>query len=263
MLPLLFALALAQAEPPAAMTAAAAITPAAAEEDGDIPKGAPATDYDFVAWCHGALTGHMALYDLVKPELQSIERPEEVAEDEKADADQMKAGREYLALYTRALRAAGKAHPKEMTERREKAEAQGLAIWEPAKAAEPRTRMWSWLLWDLPGRCEVAAKRLETRSGVLGGAFKTSEDAAPAAKPADAPAADAPKPADAPKSADVTAADAAKSADAPLANAPASDAPLADAPKPDAPKSIDDAIAAPAPAADPSAAPAPSLRGPQ
>jgi hypothetical protein len=238
MLPLLFALALAQAEPPAAMTAAAAITPAAAEEDGDIPKGAPEADYDFVAWCHGALTGHMALYDLVKPELQSIERPEEVAEDEKADADQMKAGREYLALYTRALHAASKAHPKEMAERREKAEAQGQAIWDAAKAAEPRTRMWSWLLWDLPGRCEVAAKRLETRSGVLGAAFKASEDApAPATKPADAPTADAAKPADAPVA--------------------------TDAPKSDAPKSIDDAIAAPASGAAPAAAPAPDLRGPQ
>jgi hypothetical protein len=244
MLPLLFALALAQAEPPAAMTAAAAVTPAAAEEDGDIPKGAPSADYDFVAWCHGALTGHMALYDLVKPELQSIERPEEVAEDEKADADQMKAGREYLALYTRALHAASKAHPKEMAERREKAEAQGQAIWDAAKSAEPRTRMWSWLLWDLPGRCEVAAKRLETRSGVLGAAFKSSEDApAPAAKPADAPAADAPAAAEA------------KPADAPAAT----EAPQSDAPKPDAPKSIDDAIAAPASGA----APTPDLRGPQ
>jgi hypothetical protein len=234
MLPLLFALALAQAEPPAAMTAAAAITPAAAEEDGDIPKGAPAADYDFVAWCHGALTGHMALYDLVKPELQSIERPEEVAEDEKADADQMKAGREYLALYARALRTAAKSHPKEMAERREKAEALGQAIWDPAKAAEPRTRMWSWLLWDLPGRCEVAAKRLETRSGVLGAAFKSSDDA-PAPAPVAAPAADA-KPAD-----------------------PATDT----TPKAEAPKSIDDAIAPPAPNADPSSAPAPALRGPQ
>jgi regulator of protease activity HflC (stomatin/prohibitin superfamily) len=229
MLSFLFALALAQAEPPA-MAAAAAVTPPAAE-DGDIPKGAPSADYDFVAWCHGALTGHMALYEMVKPELKSIERPEEVADDEKADVEQMKAGREYLALYTHALHAASKAHPKEMAARREKAEAQGEAIWDAAKAAEPRTRMWSWLLWDLPGRCEVAAKRLETRSGVLGGAFKTSEDAAPA----------------------------------PAANAPAAEPPPAPAPQPaapaDGPKSIDEALPPSPPSSPPPAAP--PLRGPQ
>lgn len=255
MLTLLFALALAQAEPSAAI-AAAAVTPPVAE-DGDIPKGAPSADYDFVAWCHGALTGHMALYELVKPELKAIERPEEVAEEEKADVEQMKAGREYLALYTRAMHAAAKAHPKEMAERREKAEAQGAAIWEPAKSAEPRTRMWSWLLWDLPGRCEVAAKRLETRSGVLGAAFRTSEDA-PAAAPAAAQADAAPAPAAAAPPADApgTASDS-KAPNAPIAT---------DAAKPaDAPKSIDDAIAGAAPT--PSAAPAPTaepqLRGPQ
>jgi hypothetical protein len=257
MLTLLFALALAQAEPSAAI-AAAAVTPPVAE-DGDIPKGAPSADYDFVAWCHGALTGHMALYELVKPELKAIERPDEVADEEKADLEQMKAGREYLALYSRAMRAAAKSHPKEMAERREKAEAQGAAIWEPAKSAEPRTRMWSWLLWDLPGRCEVAAKRLEIRSSVLGGAYRTSEDAAAAAPVQAAP--------EAPAQAAASAAD----APGPASDAKAPDAAIAtDAPKPaDAPKSIDDAIsgAAPAPTAAPSSASAPAaepqLRGPQ
>ena len=185
MLSLLFALALAQDAPGAApaidpSAAAAAVTPATAG-DGDIPKGAPEEDYDFVAWCHGALTGHMALYQLVKPELKSIERPDEVAGDETADKEQMAAGKEYLALYTHALRVAAKADPKAFNARRLKDEAQGEAIWEPARAAEPRTRMWSWLLWDLPGRCEVAAKQLEGRSGVLGAALTSGGDAAPAA----------------------------------------------------------------------------------
>ncbi|MGC1301524.1 MAG: hypothetical protein WA840_04035 [Caulobacteraceae bacterium] len=253
MLTFLFALALAQAEP-SAVAAAAAVTPPVAE-DGDVPKGAPTADYDFVAWCHGALSGHMALYTLVKPELKSIERPEEVADDEKADVEQMKAGREYLALYARALHTASKTHPKEMAARREKAEAEGEAIWDPAKSAEPRTRMWSWLLWDLPGRCEVAAKRLETRSGVLGAAFRTS---------ADAPAADAKAP-DAPASSTESLNAQTLKGQAPEAQAPAADAPR-DGPK-ESPKSIDDAL--PAASAQPggpqpdSPSSAPPLRGPQ
>ncbi|WP_158913793.1 hypothetical protein [Caulobacter sp. S45] len=256
MLTFLFALALAQAEPQG-VAAAAAITPPVAE-DGEVPKGAPAEDYDFVAWCHGALTGHMALYTLVKPELKSIERPEEVDGDEKADLEQMKAGREYLALYTSALRAAAKSHPKAMADRRDKAEAQGEAIWDAAKTAEPRSRMWSWLLWDLPGRCEVAAKRLETRSGILGAAFKSTA--------ADVQAGDA-------TAANASAAEAQPTkveSDAPKVAAPpaAVDGGPKDgaAPTPapaEAPKNIDDALAPAAAAPVDPAKPAPPLRGPQ
>ncbi len=156
----LLALVLAQA-PDAAVAqpepAATASSPAAGESD--IPKGAPTDDYGLVAWCRGALTGHMALYPVVKPEMKSIERPGEVASDEKSDAAQMEAGREYLALYARAMQAAEKADPK-LIVRGLALRAQGEGIWTEAKAAAPRTRMWSWLMWDLPGQCEVSANRL-------------------------------------------------------------------------------------------------------
>ena len=71
-------------------------------------------------------------------------------------------------------------------------EGQGEAIWTAAKAAPPRSRMWTWLMWDLPGRCEVAAKRLQTRSGLLGAAFRDAPGAAdapttPAAQPSASP----------------------------------------------------------------------------
>ena len=208
MLALLAALALAQTAPAAAAPPEAS-APAAAPAESDTPKGAPVGDYDFVAWCHGALTGHMALYTLVKPELGSIERPDEVAEDAKTDKLQMEAGREYLALYTRAL--SGVDHGRgPLIARRRAAQAQGEHIWNAAKAADARTRMWSWLLWDLPGRCEIAAKRLETPEGRLAAlhspaptsslvasdtaAEPNSIDAALSATPA-APAAEAPAPA--------------------------------------------------------------------
>ncbi len=171
MLVYIFALALAQSDPAAAAppVAPAASSPAAlaaAEAEADTPKGAPAQDYDFVAWCHGALKGHMALYDEVKPELNSIERQGEAAENAKTDKAQMEAGREYLALYTRALNGVDKSHAGPLDERRKAAEAQGASIWTPARAADARTKMWSWLLWDLPGRCETAAKSLQTRAGM-------------------------------------------------------------------------------------------------
>ena len=216
MLVLLLAAALLQAGPmsPAAdAPTTAAATPAA--EDSATPRGAPATDYDFVAWCHGALSGHMALYTQVKPELTSIERPDEVATDEKNDHLQMQAGRDYLALYTRALNGVDRGRPGPLAERRKAADAQGAAIWDAFKDAPARTRMWAWVGWDLPGRCETAAKKMQTPSGRVAAlhslatarapssiddaltapaqAADTNPDATPTtAQPAAAPPADAP-----------------------------------------------------------------------
>jgi hypothetical protein len=215
----LFALALAQTDPAAA---AAATSPAQAPDapvggapiatsgpaagqapvaDGDVPRGAPSDDYGLVAWCRGALTGHMALYPLVEPELKSIERPGEEAADVKADNEQMAAGRDYLALYKRAMATAEKASRTPLHERGVTLEAEGEAIWAAAKDAAPRPRMWTWLMWDLPGRCEVAANRLEHHEGLtVEAAEAPAADAAKAAPQniddaLSAPAAESPPPA--------------------------------------------------------------------
>jgi hypothetical protein len=156
---LLLALVLGLAQDPAAAPPAPGSASSPAVDESDIPKGAPTDDYGLVAWCRGALTGHMALYPLVKPEMKSLERPNEVADDAKNDAAQMQAGRDYLALYARAMLAAEKADPK-LVVRGLALRTQGEGIWTEAKAAAPRTRMWSWLMWDLPGECEVSANRL-------------------------------------------------------------------------------------------------------
>jgi hypothetical protein len=168
MLSLLLAAALAQADAPvvAAPPSAPPAASASSAPDGT-PRGAPAEDYDFVAWCHGALAGHMALYQEVKPELISIEQPGEVATDAKNDLLQMQAGRDYLALYTRALNGVDHGRPGPLLERRRAAEAQGAAIWAPFKGQPIRQQMWAWVGWDLPGRCETAAKALETPKGRL------------------------------------------------------------------------------------------------
>ncbi len=138
-----------------------AATPAFVEDP--VPAGAPADDYGLVSWCSGALTGHMALYTMVKPQLDALpdSRPKETAV---LDAEQMKAGNEYLALYKRATDAAERASPQNLTDRGAEMRLKGNAIWNPAKQADDKTRMWTWLGWELPGRCETAAERLYEKS---------------------------------------------------------------------------------------------------
>lgn len=159
---------------------AAPPAPAAAEakasDDSDIPGGAPSDDYGFVAWCSGALAGHMALYPMVKPQLDALQRPEEAKDNAKLDQEQLAAGETYLKLYQRALRAAEKASGANLQARRMEAAAQGSRIWGAARAADPQTRMWSWIMWELPARCETAATRLEKSSSLLGAALKGGGD---------------------------------------------------------------------------------------
>jgi len=167
---------------------AASFTPAGAPEraagmalvPADIPASAPKDDYGFVAWCHGALQGHMDLYEAVKEELNKVS-----PEDGEADKEQLAAGRAYLALYTRALKAAEKYSPRNIHDQGVDADIRGRRIWVAAKTAEPRTRMWSWLMWELPPRCEIAAKRLEKDAPLLGQVLKGA--APPPSEPAAAP----------------------------------------------------------------------------
>ena len=152
----LFALALLAAEPPAA-------APSPLRED-PVPTGAPSDDYGFVNWCTGALAGHMALYDKVKPELDSL--PDAAPKESAAlDAEQMKAGNEYLQLYKKATDAAEKASPRAITERGLSERQHGASIWTTANTSTDRkAAMWIWLGWELPGRCETAAERLYEKS---------------------------------------------------------------------------------------------------
>ncbi len=155
----LFAMALFTAAAPDAAPAPSA-TP---EPEDAVPAGAPPDDYGLVQWCTGALSGHMALFKIVKPELDSLPdaKPKETAV---LDAEQAKAGREYLELYKKATDAAERASPQNISERGARERQRGDAIWIPAREAEPRTRMWTYLGWELPGRCETAAERLYEKS---------------------------------------------------------------------------------------------------
>ncbi len=161
------ALALAAADPapdataePEAPTAKSA--PVAPTPEAPFPVGAPHDDYGFVGWCFGALSGHMDLYKVVKPELDK--QSTNPKEDAAVDAEQMKAGLEYLALYKQAMEAAEKASTQPINIRGGQAVRVGQSIWGPALQADAKTQMWSYLSWDLPGRCEVTAERLYEKS---------------------------------------------------------------------------------------------------
>jgi hypothetical protein len=142
------------AEPTPALTSLA-------QDITDIPPGAPSDDYGLVGWCQGALTGHMSLYAVVRPELKKLSRAGEAKADADMETAQMQAGREYLDLYDRARRAADARSAGVDKVRGEVARDAGGRIWNEASRADPQTRMWSWIMWELPARCETAARRLE------------------------------------------------------------------------------------------------------
>jgi hypothetical protein len=154
----LFALALMTAPAPAPAAAPAGLP------DEPVPAGAPSDDFGLVNWCAGALSGHMMLYYAVKPELDALPDPSP-KETAALDADQIRAGREYLELYKKAIEAAEKASPRNITDQGLQERRAGNSIWAGARAtADGKARMWTWLGWELPGRCETAAERLYEKS---------------------------------------------------------------------------------------------------
>ncbi len=146
-----------QAPAPAETQAAAA----APQVEGPVPRGAPEDDYGLVNWCHGALSGHMALYPRVRDQLPEA--------DQALDEQMLAAGREYLSLYERAVAAADAASSQSRAEAAAAARNAGAGVWAPAANADATTLKWAFLGWSLPGRCETAANRLLSQ-GELGAA---------------------------------------------------------------------------------------------
>jgi len=199
----LFALALLAADPqsaaPASVTAAApakpvkpakAMTGSELAEAEPLPPGAPSDDYGFVAWCRGALGGHLDLFKMVQGDLNALPDPDPKV-TAAADAEMVQAGKQYLAFYDQALDTAEKASPENLSPRRVAAEKTGRSIWDAAAKAETKTRMWSWVMWVLPGRCEYASERLYEKSMLKGQALGVNMRTAPVVKPPKAPERDA------------------------------------------------------------------------
>ena len=129
--------------------------PAAAVSQAEYtPEGAPQDDYQFTAWCRGVLEGHMALADRV----QSILPLDEV---------QQKVGNAYLTGYDAALEAGKGAQSAEALQAAANARLAARGNWDRAMKADLELARDTYLAWQLPGRCEHAAKRVAGRDDLF------------------------------------------------------------------------------------------------
>lgn len=176
-----FALALALlAQPPE--TPAAAVAP-----EQRHPTGAPRDDYQFVAWCYGALRGYLDLHDEVMPEVKRIEttfrRPgTSLADDLKTYADMRKDGEAKLRQFRGALTAAEKASIRPINTLGAAAVRQGRSVWNAGAEVTKARKAQEWMSWALPAKCETVAASLEQKARLMGSAFKVNEAPAPAAE---------------------------------------------------------------------------------
>jgi len=197
--------------------------PPAAPVGEPLPPGAPTQDYPLTAWCFGALSEYLDVYEKVKPDLVDIDKKFGTSvknEPEPYSAD-MAAARDELKMLASAVSAAEQASPTPIAPQGVTAIDQGRAIWRPAEDKTRRELARAWLSWAMPDRCDTTARALEARSALLGKALKYNDTPAP-------PTASDPQP--------------------PVAPAPAATAPGAEtAPTPPAPAPDDGSASAPKP----------------
>lgn len=183
---LAFALFATTPEDDAVATAAPAVatTPRASAQEE------PASDYELVAWCYGALGAHMGLYDIAMPEVERIERrfessPGSAEGDIASYKTQHEEGKKQLALFRRAMEGAEKASIKPIQTLGVAAIRKGEATWTGSQMADPKFLAREWMSWGLPERCTTTAEKLAADSALLGQAISYNvQPAAPAAEPA-------------------------------------------------------------------------------
>jgi len=188
-----------------ALTLMAAGAARAADDDAEpLPAGAPTQPYPLAAWCYGALSEYLDVYDRVKPDLRAIDKMfgSAVPNEKEPYASDMAAARVELKKIGVAVQAAEQASPQPIAPQGVEAINQGRGIWRPAEMKTHRELARAWLTWALPDRCASNAKELTTSSALLGQALKYNNPSA-----VDAPAPSAPEPAsDAPAANDAPAA---------------------------------------------------------
>jgi len=185
MISLALAVALLAADAPAVQEAAAAAEPAPAPAEMALPTGAPREDYQFVAWCYGALAGYLELHDQVMPEVTRIEsawrRPgSNLADDLKVYETQQHQGREDLARFKAALTAAEKASLQPINAAGAAAVRRGRSMWMAGENVSKARLAQEWMSWSLPARCPAIAATLEKRATLMGASFKANVETEPA-----------------------------------------------------------------------------------
>jgi hypothetical protein len=162
---LMFALALAATDNPA---------PGEAQQGEPLPAGAPTQDYPLAAWCYGAMSEYLQIYDRVKPDLRAIDKMFGSSEPNEPEpyASDMAAARVELKVLADAVTAAEKASPSPIAPEGAEAVKLGRSVWAPAEAKTSRELARAWLSWALPDRCDTTARSLTTKSALLGQALK-------------------------------------------------------------------------------------------
>jgi|GEM_PF-485609 len=166
------------------------------ESEYPVPPGAPSDDYGLVAWCYGALAGHMQLYDKVIGDVEAIEVeigkiPGAPPADMASYKLQREAGRDTLKQFQRSMEAAEKASPRPIAPYGAESLKAGGAIWTKVRGGDSKYLAREWMSWGLPGRCLPTAERLEARSSLFGQALSYNVKPAEEAQPEAAPAEDA------------------------------------------------------------------------
>jgi hypothetical protein len=163
--------------------------PAPTRDAEPLPAGAPTRDYPLAAWCYGALSEYLDVYDRVKPDLRTIDKMfgSSVPNEKQPYASDMAAARVELKVIGGAVQAAEQASPAAIAPEGVAMINQGRGIWRPAEMKTRRELARAWLTWALPDRCAANARELTVRSSLLGKALKYNNPSA-----TDAPAPPAP-----------------------------------------------------------------------
>jgi hypothetical protein len=183
-----------------ALMAADAPTPPAGPPQGEpLPAGAPTQDYPLTAWCYGAMSEYLAVYERVKPDLKTIDKMFGSSEPNEPQpyASDMAAARDELKVLADGVTAAEKASPTPIAPQGAEAVKLGRSIWAPAEAKTSRELARAWLSWALPDQCDTTARTLASKSALLGQALKYNTPA-PEAEASTPPKADDQTPAASP-----------------------------------------------------------------
>ena len=168
----------------------------AADEGEPLPSSAPTKPYDLAAWCYGAMSEYLDIYERVKPDLKAIDKTfgSSVKNEAEPYASDMAAAREELKVLAGAVEGAEKASAQVIAPEGEQAVKMGRAIWSPAEQKTRRELARAWLSWALPDRCDANARELATKSALLGKVLKYNTTSATDAAPPTADAPPAPQP---------------------------------------------------------------------
>lgn len=165
----------------------------AAAEGEPLPSSAPTQPYELAAWCYGAMSEYLEVYDRVKPDLRAIDKQfgSSVKNEAQPYSSDMAAAREELKVLASAVEGAEKASARVIAPEGARAVKMGRSIWSPAEERTRRELARAWLSWALPDRCDSNARELAAKSALLGKVLKYNTTSATDAAP---PAAETPPP---------------------------------------------------------------------